>query len=118
MKQIDLPVKDRSDLSLVQNYRSGFVIRQYKVVHDVRSSRRDDLRVRSHLFCCFPGVCCPCRVLPVLSVPAGHKRLFRGTNQAGPTVCWRAGHCLAMRISGHHRPGVSLSTLIDRFTDL
>jgi hypothetical protein len=30
-----------------------------------RSSRRDDLRVPSHLFYCFPGVCCPCRVLPV-----------------------------------------------------
>ncbi len=38
-----------------------------------RSSWREDLRVCSHLFYCFPGACCPCRVLPVLSVPAGHK---------------------------------------------
>ena len=38
-----------------------------------RSSRRDDLRVRSHLFYCFPGACCPCRVLPVSPVPTGHE---------------------------------------------
>jgi hypothetical protein len=31
------------------------------------------------------------------------KRLFRGTNQAGPTIFWRIGPCLAMRVSGHHR---------------
>ncbi len=37
-----------------------------------RSSRSDVLRVCSHLFYGFPGACCPCRVLPVLSVPTGH----------------------------------------------
>ena len=38
-----------------------------------RSSRRDVLRLCSHLFYCFPSACCPCHVLPVLSVPTGHK---------------------------------------------
>ena len=37
MADVVMPVKDCSYLSLVQNYRSGFVSRRYKVVHDVRS---------------------------------------------------------------------------------